>query len=670
MIKIVDLGHEFQNTGEKRVSIIDEGLLKVASNDIQDYWAKLDRKPGFAYLHVIAMSDSNKYGPNNNGDWFDGSDLKKDHGNFLTNAHIYLHHVNKDPQKSIGKPIYSFYNDNMHRVELVLEIDKSLPLAKETVSKIRRGEDIFVSMGVNVDHDVCSICGNKAKTRSQYCEHLRYNMRKILPDGRQVYAKNPAPLKFFDISVVHRPADKIAWALDKAASLGYHQDTYFFDKTSAELGEEYTTEQAGLSGIRKLSEIIKRLDGDITAGKDEDGDFSVIRQLKEQKPKHLDYPALSCKDLDGMDASPGLIIKTLLSEGVAPSLGEMAWASGRHHMGHSFREDMIPKMLSALPGILALLERTPGRVFSEVEDLLGDGANEDPTITIRIIKAVRPVAQKRIMLIKQACDEPTLDKLAKEIYPYIPQQASTVSLSEGDGLKRLLVNMARRDISTSGPGMFDTFKVQGPGGREYATNRVTSMIAEDAQDSGDLLFRKFLGSVVGLAALGASVSDLTALQKLVTVPALGLGAAAIFSNRSNGDTIVAQQGIEVPASSTFSAVNTSGIGRSLAKHAEAASVAPRKLPRLTRPGMGALVGMAVPTMLGLDYLYNKHIRYPNHPNPEQGMGITGRTAYRLGAGVTENPVTSLAAAGIAGGLLRSYSRDKKSKALATLRKLR
>ena len=122
--KIINLGFEVPETGEVRVQLLDQDLVKTASNEIQEYWIKLEKCPDKAYIHVIAMTDSTRYGCNNNGDYFYGDDLREYHPNFVKNAHIYLHHVNKDPKKSIGKPVYSFYNENLHRVELGLEIVK------------------------------------------------------------------------------------------------------------------------------------------------------------------------------------------------------------------------------------------------------------------------------------------------------------------------------------------------------------------------------------------------------------------------------------------------------------------------------------------------------------------------------------------------------------------
>lgn len=78
-----------------------------------------------------------------------------------------------------------------------------------------------------VPFDVCSICGQKSKTRFDYCQHMMpppelrsvYGPNKILPDGRRIYVINTQP-KFFDISFVFIGADKTAKVMAKVASRG------------------------------------------------------------------------------------------------------------------------------------------------------------------------------------------------------------------------------------------------------------------------------------------------------------------------------------------------------------------------------------------------------------------------------------------------------------------
>lgn len=76
-----------------------------------------------------------------------------------------------------------------------------------------------VSHNCKVAYDVCSGCGNKAKSRKYYCTEktckyggLKENIGRTYDDGHILRAFNPEP-QFFDISLVTVPADRIAYAL-------------------------------------------------------------------------------------------------------------------------------------------------------------------------------------------------------------------------------------------------------------------------------------------------------------------------------------------------------------------------------------------------------------------------------------------------------------------------
>ena len=104
----------------------DGGLTKEASAaEIDSFVSTIKPRDGFFYLHINAMGAGEYYGSNRNGDYFPEDQLIKWHKTFETSpAHVFRHHVNKDPSIAIGKVIYSYYNPRMHRVELIAEVDK------------------------------------------------------------------------------------------------------------------------------------------------------------------------------------------------------------------------------------------------------------------------------------------------------------------------------------------------------------------------------------------------------------------------------------------------------------------------------------------------------------------------------------------------------------------
>lgn len=193
-------------------------LTKEASVDSVKYFNDLVAKPDHVYLLVVAMTSGEHFGPNRNGDYFKEEDLIKYHKVF-EDAGVFWNHDNKDKLKSSGVVIKSFWNDVMHRIELVIEMPQEK--ARYIPEHIEKGIPIRVSMGLSTPSETCSICGHV--TRGSYanrCEHLKYMMNTILHDGKQVYAVSGTPYKIFDISIISgRQADKTAFSmLTKTAS--------------------------------------------------------------------------------------------------------------------------------------------------------------------------------------------------------------------------------------------------------------------------------------------------------------------------------------------------------------------------------------------------------------------------------------------------------------------
>lgn len=138
------------------------------------------------------------------------------------NAAPYRHHQNKDRSRAFGSVELAVWNPEMHRVELVVYLDRELCKkfgAYDVIERIENGEFPDVSMGCRVPYDVCTICEHKSKTRADYCEHAATMMNVILPDGRKVAVRNDSP-RFFDISFVFIGADKTAKVMAKLAQKG------------------------------------------------------------------------------------------------------------------------------------------------------------------------------------------------------------------------------------------------------------------------------------------------------------------------------------------------------------------------------------------------------------------------------------------------------------------
>lgn len=190
-------------------------------------------------VHLIAIGATEDYGPNRNGDGFKRACCEQYHDTFVKHAKFYRDHINKNPAKSYGVVKASAYHEPMKRIELICALNSTKEaaerngglIADKELEKLARGDDIGVSMACTIGYDVCSSCGNKAKTRAEYCDSvenggmckaggLRHNIGKCLSNGHVLHADNPHP-RFFDISHVFRPADRIAYIsgeLSKVAS--------------------------------------------------------------------------------------------------------------------------------------------------------------------------------------------------------------------------------------------------------------------------------------------------------------------------------------------------------------------------------------------------------------------------------------------------------------------
>lgn len=244
-------------------------------------------EPGHSFLHLIDMGAQEAYGFNRNGDGFNekaasfelpepkpgtpkiiklAGGLIDYHPTFLKYGHVFKHHMNKDPQRAIGEIKAAAYNPEMRRGELIIKVPHGHEWDAD-LEKLASGKDIAFSMACKVAYDICSICGNRAKTRAAYCDHAANHMSAITKAGHQVGVINDAP-SFFDISKVIKPADRIAFSMYKAASATA-------ELCGAELAEEagliepnlYVPQtplsllyQEKLAAVRKLADIEKEVE--------------------------------------------------------------------------------------------------------------------------------------------------------------------------------------------------------------------------------------------------------------------------------------------------------------------------------------------------------------------------------------------------------------------------
>lgn len=340
MLKLLD-STAFYDSSEPSVTLLDLGSKerglekKAAHEDVQEFLGRLSPKPGHTYLHINAMTAGEYHGSNRNADYFPEENLKKYYKTFETTpAYIYRSHINKDPARSYGKVIFSIYNERMHRVELVCECPDEL--VEDINSRIKQGDFPTTSMATRTPYDTCSICGNKAHSRQEYCVHLQTQLNKLYPDGRKVFAINNGPLTFFDISIVVRPADVNSSILQKVA------DAHTIG--SAELAEIEGLSEEGFmrkkAEFKKLSELIKEInDGCYVVG--------AHKPLGAAAPQDLPHSLINV--LHSFDLAQTL--STMADMGISPSVSFLAELIARKHLGEGYEGigEFVEEFLNHVP---------------------------------------------------------------------------------------------------------------------------------------------------------------------------------------------------------------------------------------------------------------------------------------------------------------------------------
>lgn len=195
--------------------------IKEAASNAMTREMLLAAKPDKDHFlqHVIAMGDHEHYGFNKNADAFRRRALEQYHDTFVTNGHFFREHRNSSPDKSIGVIKASCYNAPMGRVELAVwgrlrPVGKFTQTAEEEYEMAKQGKELSYSMSCKVPNDCCNICGHVAPSVDQYCDHMLYHAGQYMPEHRKfAFVFNDHP-KFFDISKVANPADRIAHHLE------------------------------------------------------------------------------------------------------------------------------------------------------------------------------------------------------------------------------------------------------------------------------------------------------------------------------------------------------------------------------------------------------------------------------------------------------------------------
>lgn len=457
MIKIIPPGSfSFDDPVARLVDVhsrgVDSSWMQKRAAVLTREIADLRPEPNHSMIHLISMGAMEAYGHNRNADAFNekagtfrlgngkttklAGGLMEFHPTFMKYGHVYKHHKNDDPAKSIGEIKAAAYNPDMRRGELIISVPHNLEWEAD-LQKLASGKDIPFSMACKVAYDICTECGNRGRTRKEYCDHLRDHMCEITKEGNFVGAINDMP-GFFDISKVVRPADRIAWSLQKVAGLNLDG---IGGAELAELMEVYTAPaslgyhdnnyERKLAAADKMAEIEKQVDA-MAQGKDNQHLRKVVLGAPTSHLKSADVAVLKQGSLSGVLrklAEAGILLDTESFFGLVmgSKLGSMAGSL-------SLVDEVLPGLFNRLIKQGELVEcaadtsydssdtSIPRHVRDHIDRLVADHSIAyEPTVKRATRATVRGESQARLVesgVQKQAAASNHVNVLAKEYAKY------------------------------------------------------------------------------------------------------------------------------------------------------------------------------------------------------------------------------------------------------------
>jgi len=466
-------------TGEPRAFLLDpyfgqQKLIKEASalSDALRFAQTLKSEPGKTYVLVLAVSADEFYGDNRNGDAFaenpipgftePGDELLRHYRSF-EDANNFMHHVNKDPEKRVGRVNKSFYNHPMHRVELILRLNNDK--AGRVVERIADGEYPAVSMGCKIKHDVCSICKNKAPSRAQYCSHARDYLGQILPGtDKKVKVYNPAP-RFFDISWVLRPADRTGYMIKKVAAFGASRP--YEIRSSGALAEYVELARHKRAAFRKASDITKIVQGEAIDAQEEGAPLSAqeANQLRQfaKGPAHsiLDrMPPIGDDAIEGMAQKFTFpeVLSTLTDAGIVLTTPEFVKLVFHKMMGHvpPEAEALIASIIDNQDQVFDLMAENPNIFDSclETAPIVPVEENVNP----KLAAMIEPWIEKRSQAMEyiknrlMPSDDRNMEPQLEMLHMVNPETGGVFQTQRGHATQERLRQGKNKLYSTAGSG--------------------------------------------------------------------------------------------------------------------------------------------------------------------------------------------------------------------------
>lgn len=292
--------------------------------DVAEFIKELKPDPEKLYLLIVALGAADYWGSNVNGDAFFERDLLgiqspmeasrnpepytgvplPRYKTFLS-AHIFKHHCNKQPENSFGKVAGSFYDRAMHRVLLIVGVDRSK--APDIVADIEKNGSVVWSMGCFTEDAMVQMAdGTRTKISemvpgSKVITHLG-NVGNILNTQRRWYDGEVYDIEVFGVEgKITATPEHPFWAseLDRYCRCG--------------CGEKLETAIAG-----KHSFAIP-VDNRFKAGHHNRLRGTSGNHIRDSYPALPKQPTLPFKFIDAQKLAPGDFLLTPASQGQAPA---------------------------------------------------------------------------------------------------------------------------------------------------------------------------------------------------------------------------------------------------------------------------------------------------------------------------------------------------------------
>ena len=317
---------------------------------------------------VIALGAYEGTGANRNGDIFKEAECLKNYKTFIKSGSkrsdgsydgraLNRHHKNKPEDPKYGNIKAATYNNKMKRIELVIGLDNDK--CAEEIQKLAEGKQINVSMAAKVAYDKCTWCGYEAKDDRHRCKHIPKELGEINKMGEMCSMDNINP-KWFELSIVGRPADRIGMSLKLASDNRYIKAAEDYktlypgfvvpDDDHYQRISKYASEKREL--LKKLSALEKHVDAVLT-NKPKD---SKDKFIAEHKTKLSESDNISDSTMEELRKyEPSKLLKALADQGIIFSPEDFVkYLFGANKLGKS--EDLFSKMKSHLPSIFSNLD--------------------------------------------------------------------------------------------------------------------------------------------------------------------------------------------------------------------------------------------------------------------------------------------------------------------------